>query len=414
MEDEVRDPYEYEVDLRDYIKVIWQQKWIIALVFVIAIGAALAFSLSTKPKYSTQASLIVTSSLADRLIYFPGEPQGKVDFISKFDPKEVGFSEKLLKTLKSKVEPTDAGDRKAASSLKNRMSVSLTEPGGSKAKLKKPTITLTVTGQNRTRIKEITNKWAQLYVNRATPLLFREIDRYKKLISKKYSRVQEELKAKINQRIKARQKYNLQSLEIEIDALQNKYKEFLASLESAKLRLEKKKAKLTSLKSALEDEPRYLYLERSMPLETFRNTDKQSANQSEDDKADNQGESQGGSSELAQVKTQKINEVFTTFKEKKIATEVDIASLEKEVDYLSSKIDEFRRKIREKQALVDRAQFELGKLDRAINRLRYTSSNSLYTHLQKARRAGEEETPIRVLNEADSVKTLQSVDTRQN
>ncbi|MBS3788691.1 hypothetical protein KGY79_10910, partial [Candidatus Bipolaricaulota bacterium] len=99
MENEVRDPYEYEVDLRDYIKVIWEEKWLIALIFVIAVGAALGFSLSTTPEYRAQASLIITSPVADKFVNRSGEPQVLVNFTPEFNHEEIGLSDELLKSI---------------------------------------------------------------------------------------------------------------------------------------------------------------------------------------------------------------------------------------------------------------------------------------------------------------------------
>ncbi|MBS3825275.1 hypothetical protein KGY58_01900, partial [Candidatus Bipolaricaulota bacterium] len=214
MENEVRDPYEYEVDLRDYIKVIWDEKWLIAVIFIIAVGAALAFSLSTAPKYRTQTSLMITSPVADKLVSRSGEPAGVVNFNSEFDYEEIGFSEELLKTIRSDLNQDDSNDAVSVISLKGQMSISLTPPGSSGNDTSKPIVDLTVTGSNRERIKEIADKWGELYLQRASEILSSEVERYYELLSSEYSRVQEDLKAKIEQRIDAREEHNLELLKI--------------------------------------------------------------------------------------------------------------------------------------------------------------------------------------------------------
>ncbi len=45
---------EYEVDLRDYLEVIWKRKWIIILVTVVAVGVAAAYSYTQPNEYKTQ------------------------------------------------------------------------------------------------------------------------------------------------------------------------------------------------------------------------------------------------------------------------------------------------------------------------------------------------------------------------
>ncbi|MEA3239099.1 MAG: Wzz/FepE/Etk N-terminal domain-containing protein, partial [Candidatus Bipolaricaulota bacterium] len=46
---------EYEVDLIDYLRVMWKGKWIILGVFVAAVAVALIISLRTPNQYEAQA-----------------------------------------------------------------------------------------------------------------------------------------------------------------------------------------------------------------------------------------------------------------------------------------------------------------------------------------------------------------------
>ncbi|MFW6104322.1 MAG: Wzz/FepE/Etk N-terminal domain-containing protein [Candidatus Bipolaricaulota bacterium] len=414
MEKEVRDPYEYEVDLRDYIKVIWDEKWLIALIFIVAVGAALALSLSTTPKYRTQVSLIITSPVADKLVNMSGEPAGVVNFTSEFDYERVGYSEELINTIRSDLNlGGDSNDTASLSSVKNQMSLSLTPPGSSDNDTGKPILDLIVTGSNRERIKEIADKWGELYIQRASEILSSEVERYYELLSSEYSRVQEELEAKIEQRIDAREEQNLQLLKIETEILRNRYKDYFSSLEPKILDLEKGRTQLRRLNSILEDEPRYLYLERSVPSDSLM-TKNQSSEERSGKETDNESEGANQMDEgTIKLQSEKINEIFMTFKEKEISADLEVSSLEKEVEYISSKLDEFKSKINAKQATIDRVQMKLEELDRELNRLN-KSSDSLYSALEKARTAKNESGTIRLLTGAGSVKTLDSVNTKQN
>lgn len=383
MENEVRDPYEYEVDLRDYIKVIWDEKWLIALIFIVAVGAALAFSLSTTPKYRTEASLIITSPIANKLVSRSGEPFGVVNFNSEFDYEEVGFSEELVKKIRSDLNQNDSNDAVPVSSLKSQMSISLSPPGSSENNTGKPILNLTVTGSDRDRIKTIADKWGELFLERASKVFSSEVERYKDLVSNEYSKVQEDLQAKIEQRIDAREDNNLELLKIEANVLRDRYKDFLSSLEPKKLDLEKERSRLRTLNSILEDEPGYLYLERSVSPEN---------QQTENPSSDN------------------VNETFLIFK---INTDLAVSSLEKEVEYISAKLDRFKSKINAKQATIDRVQIKLEELDKEVNQLKKTS-DSLYSALEKARTAENKSGTIRLLSGASSVGTLDSVNTKQN
>ncbi len=414
MEDEVRDPYEYEVDLRDYIKVIWEKKWLITLVFVIAVGAALGFSLTTTPKYRTQASLIITSSIADQLVSQPVGTQNQVDFVSEFDYEEVAFSDDVLKSIITDLDlTTSSGESKSLDSLKNQLAIDLASPGNSDDNIEKPLLTLTVTGSKRARIKEIANTWAELYFERASEILTSEIDRYNKLASDEYSSIKKELDEKIEERIEARAEHNPELLKIEADILKNRYRDYLSSLESKKLSLEKKRTQLQKLNSILESEPRYLELERSIPAERLLGENQSPDEVPEGERSDGNDNTGKLEEKTLKLTDQKVNELFLTFRRKEIDADVEASSLEKEVNYLTSKLVEFRSKINEKQATIDRVQANLEELNKEINQLEKTS-DSLFSALEEARTASNEASAIRTLNSASSVNTVESVNTKQN
>lgn len=268
------------------------------------------------------------------------------------------------------------------------------------------------TTQNR--VRKIANKWAELYLRRASRQLSSETKRNFDLISKEYAQVKEELKKRIQERIDYREKYDLQFLQTEVKVMTNKYENYLSSLVSKRLELAKRRAQLQALKSALKAEPKYVYLERHLPPESFWGP----IQITEENSSEDTGESTNGHSTAlssgVKVKDQKINEIFSNFKEKTITTEVDVASLEQEIGYLETRLGEFRTQIYQKQAKIEKAQLGLEELEKAIKRLR-NSSDSLSSNLEKARNAKERgETPIRIIQQADSAKAVKSVNTKQN
>jgi LPS O-antigen subunit length determinant protein (WzzB/FepE family) len=52
---------EYEVDLRDYLRVLWQGKWIVLATLVVAVGVAAVVSFRAPDVYRAQASLTIQS-----------------------------------------------------------------------------------------------------------------------------------------------------------------------------------------------------------------------------------------------------------------------------------------------------------------------------------------------------------------
>ncbi|GAG15995.1 unnamed protein product, partial [marine sediment metagenome] len=49
---------EKQVELIDYLRVLWRQKWVIAVIFVAAAVAAWGVSRVIPPTYETQTSLL--------------------------------------------------------------------------------------------------------------------------------------------------------------------------------------------------------------------------------------------------------------------------------------------------------------------------------------------------------------------
>ncbi|MCF7890711.1 hypothetical protein K9M78_05765 [Candidatus Bipolaricaulota bacterium] len=414
MENEVRDPYEYEVDLRDYIKVIWKEKWIITLIFIIAVGTALAFSLTTEPEYRTQASLVITSTVADKLVSRPGKTPARVDFIPEYDYEEEGLSNEILEAIITDLDlTTGSGKTMSLNSLKNRMSINLAFPDSSKNETNKPTLTLTVTGSNREKIKEIADKWTELSVQRVSKLLSREINRYYELVSKEYSEVREKLETKIEERIEVREETDLEFLEVKSEVLQGDYRNYLSSLGAKKLELEKKRAQLSSLKSSLEEVPKYFYLDRSIPSEILSNFDQPASEETENGE-DDQSNNNWMDNSMAPLKEQRVNEVFLSLTERKIELNLERSSLKREVDYLETALGKLKERINENQARVERTKLKVETLNRAVRNLRY-SSYSLYSELETARAAREEKvSPIKTLKVAKETEVISKVNTKQN
>ncbi|MBS3787771.1 hypothetical protein KGY79_06180, partial [Candidatus Bipolaricaulota bacterium] len=333
-----------------------------------------------------------------------------VNFTPEFNHEEIGLSDELLKSIINDLDlNSSSGGTRSLNSLKSQLSVSLVPPGSSDNDTEQPVLNLAVTGSDREAIKEIADRWVELYLQRASEILASEVKRYYELISAEYYQMREELQAKIEERIEARKSHNLQLLKTEVDVLRDKYKDYLSAIEQKESDLERKRAQLRTLKSFLEDEPRYLSIERSIPPENLF-----TENQPSEEEPSNQQENDNGIEERAiKIRDQEVNEIFLTLKEKEIDTDVEVTSLEEEVDYILAKLDEFRSKINDTQATIDRVQLDMEELDREINRLRKTS-DTLYTALKKARTATKENGTIKLLSDPSSVKTLDSVNTKQN
>lgn len=73
MDQDPLEPYGYEVDLRDYISIIWRHKWLILLIVVIAVGATYGYSALQPDTYETHATLLITPRVSEQLINQQGD-----------------------------------------------------------------------------------------------------------------------------------------------------------------------------------------------------------------------------------------------------------------------------------------------------------------------------------------------------
>lgn len=63
-------PVVEEFELRDYLRVVWQRKWVVILIVLAATGGAVAYSSSQTPLYETGAEVLLQSRSTDTLFGF--------------------------------------------------------------------------------------------------------------------------------------------------------------------------------------------------------------------------------------------------------------------------------------------------------------------------------------------------------
>ena len=405
-------PYEYEVDLREYFQVIWREKWLILLIFIVAAGAAYGFSTIQPAKYQTGTTLLITPRISQQL---GGDQQGGLftTNLSTTVYRESAKADDLLQSIINQLDLKSDEEGLSVSSLEQRMQVNVElSDGGADTQL--PLVTMTVSGNNPDRLKRIANTWADLFVEKNTELLSSETARSYEFISGRFEEVSGNLNKKEEQKLQYRKEHPLELLRGQLDVLRSSYKDFLSQLQQKRARVEEKKARLRSLNSVLEQEPQFLELERSIPEENLWNLLR------------NEGYAEGGSSpredDLDDIKgwtdlkilDQEKNNVFFKLKSEKRSVQVDIDALEEEITYLENKTEEFSQKIEEKQFEIDQAELQLKQYDREISRLNNTY-NTLSENLEEARIAKEEkESSIRIMQRAVTPEKPMGTNTSQN
>ncbi len=406
-------PYDYEVDLREYIEVIWREKWLILVLFLIGAGAAYGFSKMQPPQYRTGTTLLITPRISEQL----GGDQEEGLFSTSLSPnvyKKSAMADDLIQGIIDDLDLKADGELISVSSLEQRLSVNveLSENGTDNPRL--PLVTMTVSGTEPGRVKRIANKWADLFVEKNTELLSSETARSYEFISGRFSEVSENLTAREQQKLEYKKQHPLELLKSELQVLQGRYRDFLSQLQTKRARLAERKARLKSLNDVLAEEPKFLELERSIPGISLWNLLQKEKYEGEKPAQDEQTPSQLKEWTDLKIQDQAKNNIYFNLRGEKRNVQVDIDSLQEEIAYLENRTQELAGEIEKKQFEIDQAELKLKQLDREINRLDNTY-NTLSENLEEARIAKEEkESSIRIMERAVTPERPMGTNTRQN
>lgn len=390
---ETEEPYEYEVDLRDYIKVIWREKWIIVGIFLLAVGLAAGYSFTRPATYKTETTLAVTPNVSKRLLNGTGVSVGELDPDTY---REIAKSNDLLKDVTKEVNDTFAEKRTSPSALKNKISVEIkTEERDF------PLVKATVTGNHPQKIKKIANTWAEHFVQRINSFVSKEATRIFQSLSEQFQTIQEELEAAEEENLKY--KKELENLKYELDISRRKRGNYFSQLEDKSSQISGLKTKIERLQKQLDGEPKYLELERSVSNQAIWSFLREGLSKEELKKLPG-----------LNVKDQEKNNLYFSIKNDLYRAEVKLNTLKKEIPELEKRVEGLKTKIKEKQSRIQELELALGKSERKTWSLR-RSYDKFSDKLEEARiiREGEGAT-IRVIEEAIAPEKAQPTNTKQN
>lgn len=371
---------EYEVDLRDYIRVIWKEKWIILIVFAVAVGAAIGLSLRLPSQYATQTTLLITPRVAEAIV------EGQPPLVGTFSP-EIYLHLATASDLLSKI--ITALDLRGNPESLGAMMTSRVEVGDAQERFRSPLLTMTVRGSEPQQLREIANKWAELFIERNSILLATATAQSYDFISQMFAETEKRLKDKEEEKREYRQQNPVETLQSEIAVLISRYESFLSQLHDKRLELVAKSAELQGIEDALIDEPQFLELQRSISNEALWNL-------------------LGNGISLRELRAlpdltvtdQQLNSIYLSLRDRSNRTRIAVGSLQSEVDYLEVKTVEFQRRLGEKTGKLADVQLTLAQIDRDIVTLESTFA-TLAGRLQAARIAkAEEATSIRIVESA--------------
>jgi uncharacterized protein involved in exopolysaccharide biosynthesis len=199
---------EREVELIDYLRALWRQKWIIVVTFAAAVAAAWGASRAISPTYQTKTSLLLLPPLSSQL---DAEAVG-----SRLAPEayeELAVSTTLLQMVSEALEPHVSV---SIVSLKSRLSVSVKRLSSEGELL----LSATVRGSDPDWLPDIAEAWTASFAETYGELFQDRTARSYEYVNDNYAETQAELEALIEERTAFLSDHPLSILRAEASALE--------------------------------------------------------------------------------------------------------------------------------------------------------------------------------------------------
>jgi len=225
---------EREVELIDYLRVLWRQKWVIIITVVAAVVAAWGTSRAISPVYRTETSLLLLPPLSSQL---DAEAVG-----SRLAPEayeELAVSTSLLRMVSEALEPRVSV---SAGSLKSRLSVSVKRLSSEGELL----LSASIRGANPDRLPVIAEAWTASFAETYGELFQDRNARSYDYVSENYAETEAELEALVEKRTAFLDDHPLVILRADADALEVTLASNNREILKAKQELETAKAYLAA------------------------------------------------------------------------------------------------------------------------------------------------------------------------
>ncbi|MBC7080598.1 MAG: hypothetical protein H5T42_09110 [Methanothrix sp.] len=371
---------EYEVSLTDYLMVLWKEKWVVIVTFVVAVAAALIAVYRLPAQYQVETSLLILPPLAQDVA---GTTVGTV--YSPDTYKRLATAGDLLELVSARAYPN--GDGPSPSELREQMTVEVAQTAAGDFPGRFPLyVRAAFRGASREGLVRLATAWAEAFVERNADLLLTRTAQSYTFLSATFSDVEAELRTLEDTLRLYRQAHPEELLAVEIAALEDRYAAYLADLATARRDVELTVAELAAIREALEREPERLVVRRGPSAESvwqFLGTRPQARDVA-------------AFSDLA-MEEEVLNSVHMVLRESLVTAEAKLACCREAVAYLEAETAQTRATLEAKRAELVEAGFERQRLEREIVLLRETYTR-VGTKLQEARLArAEAAEPIRVV-----------------
>lgn len=344
-----------EIDLRDYLEILSKRRWIILGTFSIFVVAAVLINLVVlTPIYRSTARIIITTPPLEKISEFRSY-QELLNF-EAFNPvvynpptymwllKRPSLEEKLIQTLNlgEKIEKGFSSEE-----LEELSSLRVIEDAR--------TVELSVESKDPKLAKDIANTWVRLFVEQIRNSKLEAYSTLKNNLESKLSTLKKQLNEAENKKREFEGKNNIDLLEKEIRQKSSKLVEDRGRISELKKSIIVEKAKIKELQRQLKEENKVIVLTESLAEHPLLS---QLTTQITGEKVLNN----------FQVKTEHLNPVYQNIKTQLGSSQVNLSAyqqeavqLEKEIQNLTSKIEELRKELADQkltQQKINR-EFEL-------------------------------------------------------
>jgi uncharacterized protein involved in exopolysaccharide biosynthesis len=240
------DMEEYEVDLRDYFHVLWKQKWIVIVTFVVAVVTALGISYSLPKVYETRTSLLIQPPLAKEV---GGEVTGTVFAPETY--KQLATAADLFEEITNDLYP-DADEGLGAPKLPGSVSVEVEEttavgfPGRFPLCLR-----ATWTGSDPEILPVLAESWAKRFIEKNAQLFSSQTAQSYDYVKQNFDQAQQELLTQEDARDQYKTENSLEILQAEVSVLQGDYQNYFDQLREKRKQLASQEATLVGLQEAI-------------------------------------------------------------------------------------------------------------------------------------------------------------------
>ncbi len=375
---------EREIELVDYLRVLWRQKWIIVVTFVTAVIAAWLAAQAIRPTYRAEASLLLLPSLASEL---GAESAGSVLLPNAY--KAFATSTEVVRSIARAV---GIPEETSLDALKRQLHVSLDPLIIAEDRFAKVedqvVLTFSATWSTPQRAADIVSAWISAFEEGFGAVFLERAARSAGYFQQNLDQAEIELKEVVEERTQLLSDSPLDLLRREVTALLESYSNDVIRLHEARMELEISRARLAALEVELSIRKPSQALQRSLDPDTLL-------------AALAAGLSPREYQDLLEVRSEEeaLNEAYFLLDESVARDRALIAALESEISFIESSIAAFQSELTLKQQRVLETEAVLEELDSQVRTLQDARAK-MATNLLEAKIAlAETLAPIRILDE---------------